>query len=348
MKTKKTIGIILKLTAICLLLAGVVIITMNFTDDRYERTDDAQIEQYVSPLNVKVSGYIKEIRFTEHQHVNKGDTLLIIDDREYAIALQQAEASLMDAQRGRKVVGNTLNTAANSATVYDSNIEEAELRVAKLESDYDRYSKLLEKKATTPVIVEQYKTELEMAKSRVGALKRQREAAQSSVSEVNQRQENAKAAILRAEAAVNMARLNLSYTVVTAPCSGWVGRRTIEVGQLVSPGQTVTTLIPDTRKWVVANFKETQLSRLHMGQKVDISVDALPDKRFRGTITAISSATGSKYSMVPTDNSAGNFVKIQQRIPVRIDFSETISPDDNSRMAAGMMCEITVEITDGK
>lgn len=348
MKTKKTIGIILKLTAICLLLAGVVIITMNFTDDRYERTDDAQIEQYVSPLNVKVSGYIKEIRFTEHQHVNKGDTLLIIDDREYAIALQQAEASLMDAQSGRKVVENTLNTAANSATVYDSNIEEAELRVAKLESDYDRYSKLLEKKATTPVIVEQYKTELEMAKSRVGALKRQREAAQSSVSEVNQRQENAKAAILRAEAAVNMARLNLSYTVVTAPCSGWVGRRTIEVGQLVSPGQTVTTLIPDTRKWVVANFKETQLSRLRMGQKVDISVDALPDKRFRGTITAISSATGSKYSMVPTDNSAGNFVKIQQRIPVRIDFSETISPDDNSRMAAGMMCEITVEITDGK
>lgn len=348
MKTKKTIGIILKLTAICLLLAGVVIITMNFTDDRYERTDDAQIEQYVSPLNVKVSGYIKEIRFTEHQHVNKGDTLLIIDDREYAIALQQAEASLMDAQSGRKVVGNTLNTAANSATVYDSNIEEAELRVAKLESDYDRYSKLLEKKATTPVIVEQYKTELEMAKSRVGALKRQREAAQSSVNEVNQRQENAKAAILRAEAAVNMARLNLSYTVVTAPCSGWVGRRTIEVGQLVSPGQPVTTLIPDTRKWVVANFKETQLSRLHKGQKVDISVDALPDKRFRGTITAISSATGSKYSMVPTDNSAGNFVKIQQRIPVRIDFSETISPEDNSRMAAGMMCEITVEITDGK
>lgn len=207
-----------------------------FCDNRYERTDDAQVEQYISPVKVKVAGYIREIRFTEHQHVRKGDTILIIDDREYAIALQQAEASLIDAHSGRKVVGNTLNTASSSATVYDASIEEAELRIAKLQRDYDRYAKLLEKKASTPVIVEQYKTELDMEKARVSALKRQRKAAHSSVSEVSQRQENAEAAILRAEAAVDMARLNLSYTVVTAPADGCVGRRTIEEGQLVSPG----------------------------------------------------------------------------------------------------------------
>ena len=224
-----------KLVAVCVLLAGIAVIIGIFSNNRYERTDDAQVEQYVSPINVKVAGYIREIRFTEHQHVCKGDTLLIIDDREYSIALQQAEASLMDARSGRKVVGNTLNTASNSATVYDASIEEAELRVAKLERDYNRYAKLLEKKASTPVVVEQYKTELDMAKARVSALKRQREAARSSVSEVSQRQENAEAAILRAEAAVNLARLNLSYTVVTAPADGCVGRRTIEEGQLVSP-----------------------------------------------------------------------------------------------------------------
>lgn len=337
-----------KIVAICLLLAGIIVIITMFCDNRYERTDDAQVEQYISPVNVKVSGYIREIRFTEHQHVRKGDTLLIIDDREYIIALQQAEASLMDAHSGRKVVGNTLNTASNSATVYDASIEEAELRVAKLQRDYDRYAKLLEKKASTPIIVDQYKTELDMAKTRVCALKRQREAAHSSVSEVSQRQENAEAAILRAEAAVNMARLNLSYTVVTAPADGCVGRRTIEEGQLVNPGQTITTLIPDTRKWVIANFKETQMSRIHTGQTVDISIDALPDKRFHGTVTAISSATGSKYSMIPTDNSAGNFVKIQQRIPMRIDFDKELSAEDNRRMAAGMMCEIKVDVTGGK
>lgn len=337
-----------KLVAICLLLAGITVIIGMFCDNRYERTDDAQVEQYVSPINVKVAGYIREIRFTEHQRVRKGDTLLIIDDREYAIALQQAEASLMDAHSGRKVVGNTLNTASNSASVYDASIEEAELRVAKLQRDYDRYAKLLEKKASTPVIVEQYKTELDMAKARVCALKRQREAARWSVSEVSQRQENAEAAILRAEAAVDMARLNLSYTVVTAAADGCVGRRTIEEGQLVSPGQTITTLIPDTRKWVVANFKETQMSRIRMGQTVEISIDALPDKSFQGTITAISAATGSKYSMIPTDNSAGNFVKIQQRIPVRIDFGDELGAEDNRRMAAGMMCEIKVDVTGGK
>lgn len=337
-----------KLVVICLLLAGIIVIIGIFCDNRYERTDDAQVEQYVLPVNVKVAGYIREIRFTEHQHVRKGDTLLIIDDREYAIALQQAEASLMDAHSGRKVVAGTLNTASNSATVYDASIEEAELRVAKLQRDHDRYAKLLEKKASTPVVVEQYKTELDMAKARVRALKRQREAARSSVSEVNQRQENAEAAILRAEAAVNMARLNLSYTVITAPTDGYVGRRTIEEGQLVNPGQTITTLIPDARKWVIANFKETQMSRIHKGQKVEIDIDALPDKHFHGTVTAISAATGSKYSMIPTDNSAGNFVKIQQRIPVRIDFGNELSAEDNRRMAAGMMCEIKVDVTGGK
>lgn len=340
---KKTFG---KAAAILLLAAGATVIVTMFTDNGVERTDDAQVEQYISPVNVKVAGYIKEIRFTEHQFVHKGDTILIIDDREYAIALKQAEAQLMDARSGRKVIGNSVNTASSSATVLDASIEEAELRVEKLERDYRRYSALLEKKASTPVIVEQYKTELDMAKARVSALKRQREAARSTVSEVSQRQENADAAILRAEAAVDMARLNLSYTVITAPADGYLGRRTIEQGQLVSPGQTITTLIPDSKKWVVANFKEPQMARIRPGQSVEITVDAMPGKRFAGTVTAISQATGSKYSMVPTDNSAGNFVKIQQRVPVRIDFNGSLDDTANSRMAAGMMCEIKVDVKD--
>lgn len=340
---KKTFG---KAAAILLLAAGATVIVTMFTDNGVERTDDAQVEQYISPVNVKVAGYIKEIRFTEHQFVHKGDTILIIDDREYAIVLKQAEAQLMDARSGRKVIGNSVNTASSSATVLDASIEEAELRVEKLERDYRRYSALLEKKASTPVIVEQYKTELDMAKARVSALKRQREAARSTVSEVSQCQENADAAIQRAEAAVDMARLNLSYTVITAPADGYLGRRTIEQGQLVSPGQTITTLIPDGKKWVVANFKETQMARIRPGQSVEITVDAMPGKRFAGTVTAISQATGSKYSMVPTDNSAGNFVKIQQRVPVRIDFNGSLDDTANSRMAAGMMCEIKVDVKD--
>ncbi len=326
------------------ILAGVLTIIMLFVDNSTEKTDDAQIEQYISPVNVKVPGYIKEIRFTEHQYVHKGDTLMIIDDSEYVIVLQQAEAALIDARSGRKVVGNTVNTASTSAAVFESTIEEAELRVEKLQRDYDRYSRLLEQKATTPVVVEQYRTELDMAKARVSALRRQREAALSTVSEVNQRRENADAAIMRAEAAVDMAQLNLSYTVITAPADGFLGRRSIEVGQLVNPGQTITTIMPEGSKWIVANFKETQMAHIRIGQKAEIRIDAIPGMVFNGEISAISSATGSKYSMIPTDNSAGNFVKIQQRIPVRIDFTDSISTELNRRMAAGMMCEIKVDV----
>ena len=336
--------LIINIIVACLLLAGIVWLVCKYYNPEYESTDDAQVEQYMSPINVKVSGYIREIRFTEHQHVKKGDTLVVIDDREFIIAFHQAEASLMDARSGRKVAESSLNTASTSATVYDSSIREAELRAEKLGRDYERYTNLLAKKATTPIIVEQYKTEYDMAKAKVAALKQQREAAKSTVSEVGQRRENASAAILRAEAAVDMAKLNLSYTVITAPVDGYVGRRNIEEGQLVSPGQTLTTLIPDTRKWIVANFKETQMTNIHKGQTVDITIDAMPDKHFVGTVTAISSATGSKFSLLPTDNSAGNFVKIQQRIPVRIDFSHDMGLEDNQRLAAGMMGEVKVRI----
>ncbi len=337
---------IVTVTAALLILAGIFLIALRYVDNDSERTDDAQLEQYISPINVKVPGYINEIRFTEHQYVHKGDTLMIIDGREYAIALQQAEAALIDAKNGRKVIGNTVNTASTSAAVFESTIEEAELRVEKLQRDYERYSRLLERKATTPVVVEQYRTELDMARARVSALRRQREAAHSTVSEVSQRQESAEAAVMRAQAAVDMARLNLSYTVITAPADGFLGRRTIEEGQLVNPGQTITTLMPDGPKWVVANFKETQMSRIRPGLDVEISIDALPGHVFRGKVSAISSATGSKYSMIPTDNSAGNFVKIQQRIPVRIDFADTVSVADSRRMAAGMMCEIKVKLSE--
>ncbi len=337
---KKAVGII----GICLAIWGLYAIMSLFVDYKSnETTDDAQVEQYLSPVNIRVPGYIKKIYFTEHQHVRKGDTLLVLEDDEYRIRLKEAEAALMDARSGRKVVANTLNTVSNSASVYDASIAEAQYRVEQLEKDYRRYSSLLKKNATTPIVVEQYQTQLEMARARVAALKQQREAAHSSVTEVDQRQENAEAAVKRAEAAVDLAALNLSYTVVTAPCNGCLGRRSIEEGQLVNAGQTLTTIIPDTRKWVVANYKETQISSLAVGQEVEVTVDAFAGKTFKGRITAISSATGSKYSMVPTDNSAGNFVKIQQRVPVRIELTD-ISDEDNARLAAGMMCVVKANL----
>lgn len=339
-KTQKIVG---NVVAVTLVAAAVTVVWNMLRSSDYEATDDAQVEQYMAPVNVRSAGYIKEIRFKEHQYVKKGDTLVIIDPREYQIAVKVAEATLMEARNGMGSLSASQQTVTSSAGAIDAQIEEARIRVRKLTEDYARFLKLLEQKATTPMVVEEYRTNLEMAKVRVQALESQRNAARSQVQEVGQKRTNVEAAILKAEAALEKARLDLSYCVITAPSDGYLGRRTIEEGQLVGTGQTVTTIISGTSKWVVANFKETQVERLRVGQRVIISVDAFKDKEFTGTVSAISSATGSKYSMVPTDNSAGNFVKIQQRVPVPIDF-EGLTDEINKRLAAGMMCEIKVKV----
>ena len=338
-KSSKTLTIL----GIIILCGGLVWIGMIFWGfDKKTTTDDAQVEQYISSINVRASGYISEIRFTEHQYVHKGDTLLIIDNREHKIRLMEAEAALKDANAGKNVIGATLDRTENSVLVYDSSIDEIEARINKLRKDKSRFENLVKRNAATPIQLEQIETELIALEAKLESVKQQKRTANSSVTEVVNKQESVEAAILRATAAVEMARLNLSYTVVTAPCDGWLGRRALEVGQLVSAGQAITNILPDEQKWIIANYKETQIKNLSVGQKVNITIDAWPDDEFQGVITHISAATGSKYSMVPTDNSAGNFVKIQQRIPVRIDFV-SLSKEDNSKLAAGMMAVVEIE-----
>lgn len=308
-----------------------------------ETSNDAQVEQYISPVNLRASGYIKKIYFTEHQQVHKGDTLLVLDDREYRIRVMEAEAALKDAMAGATVMDATLQTTQTTASVYEASIAEIEIRLAKLEKDRQRYENLVKRNAATPIQLEQIETEYEATRKKLEATRRQQRAAMSGIKEVSNRKESTEAAIQRAKAALEMARLNLSYTVVVAPCDGKLGRRALEEGQYITAGQSVTYILPNSQKWIVANYKETQVENLKLGQEVRIAVDALSDREFTGKITAISGATGSKYSLVPTDNSAGNFVKIQQRIPVRIDFTD-LSEEDNARLAAGMMVVVKAKL----
>lgn len=336
--------IVVSLLGIAIIAWGVFQVVCLFLDYKQtETSNDAQIEQYVSPVNLRASGYIRKIYFTEHQNVHKGDTLLVLDDRKYKIRVMEAEAALKDAQAGATVIGATLQTTQTTASVYEASISEVEIRLAKLEKDRTRYQNLVKRNAATPIQLEQIETEYEATRKKLEALKRQQKAALSGVNEVSHRRANTEAAIQRATAALEMARLNLSYTVVVAPCDGKLGRRALEEGQFITAGQTITYILPDTQKWVIANYKETQIENLSVGQEVVITVDAISNKEFTGKITAISGATGSKYSLVPTDNSAGNFVKIQQRIPVRIDFTD-LSKEDNECLAAGMMVVVKAKL----
>lgn len=204
--------------------------------------------------------------------------------------------------------------------------------------EYHRYENLIRDESVSRQQYEQVKADYDATKARYEALLHQKEAAQSQFKETTRRQTGAEANILGREAALDMARLNLSYTVLTAPYDGYMGRRSLETGQYVQAGQTISYLVRSSDKWITANYRETQIAHIYIGQPVCIKVDAFPNRVFHGTVTAISEATGSKYALVPTDNSAGNFVKVQQRIPVRIRIDDA-SDEEMGTLRAGMMVE---------
>ena len=339
LKKLKIRNITLNTVCICLVVTGIVW-TVNYfwRYANYEITNDAMVDQYIAPLNIRASGYIKEVRFTEHQYVQKGDTLLILDDREYRIRLKDAEAALMDARGSKDVLSSGIETSHMNIAVQDANIAETRARLSQQETELRRYASLIKKQAVSQQEYEQAKANYEASKARYEALMRQKDSASSQYSETSKKTTGIEANILRKEAEVEMAQLNLSYTVVTAPYEGYMGRRTLEPGQFVQAGQTLSYLVRSNDKWITANYKETQIDHIFIGQKVLIRVDALKGQTFEGKVTAISEATGSKYALVPTDNSAGNFVKVQQRIPVRIEFTNA-SSQEMKRLRAGIMVE---------
>lgn len=349
-KDKKQASMILRIVHWIVTIIGIMIILWGiwkavqlFLDySTKEECDDAQVEQYMTPVNLRATGYISRICFQEHQYVHKGDTLMILDQREYLIRVKEAEAAVKDAMAGGDVLGATIERTSQSASVIDNTIEELQVRLQQLEKDRQRYRNLLEKKAVTQYQLDQIEVEYKALTQKLNAAQQQRKAAGTGVSEVRHRTASIEAARQRTEAALEQAQLNLSYTVVIAPCDGQVGRRTIEEGQYITAGTTITYIIPDTPKWIICNFKEKQLEQVKVGQKCEITIDAMKGKTFSGHVTSIAGATGNKFSLVPTDNSAGNFVKIQQRVPVRIDF-DNISKEDNRRLAAGMMAVVKAE-----
>lgn len=307
-----------------------------------EFTDNAQVKQHLTPVNTRVQGFIKRICFDEYQRVKKGDTLVIIEDTEYRLKVAQAEADYQSALAGKTAMHTTINTTQNNILVTDAAIEEQRVRLQNAEADFKRYEGLLKEEAVTPHQFDRVKTDYEATKARYEQLLRQKQSTSLVKQEQTQRLDQNESAIKLAEAELELARLNLSYTVILATADGVTGRKEIHEGELVQQGQTLVTLVDGTEKWVIANYKETQTTRMQKGQLVDIQVDALPGVAFEGRISSISDATGSFYSLIPQDNSAGNFVKVEQRIPVRIEFTARNRAEDLERLRAGMNVECTV------
>lgn len=308
-------------------------------------TNSAQVEEFINPVNTRVAGYIKEIKYSEHQAVKKGDTLVVLDDREIRTQLAQAEAAYQNARASRNVTASAVNTVSNNVNVADANIAGAKARLWNAEQNLNRYRNLLASEAVTRQQFDQVKTEYDATRAAYETLISQKNTASLATGETRSRLGVNDAEIKRTAAMLDMARINLSYTVITAPYDGIMGRRMINEGQLVQPGQQLGTIVLKGQKWVTANFLESQMPGVKIGEKISLTVDALGGKQLVGEVTAISAATGSKYSNVPVDNSTGNFVKVQQRIPVRIEFTPDNKKEDLDMLRAGMNVNVTLNKT---
>ncbi len=336
--TKKTI--IANTVLIVIIILGIIWVCQKFIHvGSTEYTYNAQVKQHLTPVNNRVQGFIKEIRFEEYEPVSKGDTLVLIEDSEYRLRVASAEADLQSAYVAKEAMLTTINTSEQNIAVTDAAIKEAKIRLNNAEKDYHRYSELIRQEAVTQQQYDAVKTEYDASTARLDQLQEQRKSQVLVMREQTQRVEQNEAAIKLAEAALNLAQLNLSYTAIVATADGVTGRKNIHEGELAQPGQTMVTIVDGTQKWVIANYKETQTTYMEVGQKVDVTVDAVPDVHYKGVIESISDATGASYSLVPQDNSAGNFVKVEQRIPVKIVFTDENSEEDLARLRAGMNAE---------
>ena len=326
-KTKK---FIYNIVVILLLITGISWVFSRFIHlGRVEYTDNAQIRQLIC--------------FDEYRPVRKGDTLALIEDTEFRFRVAQAEADYQNALSGKSAMTTTINTTQNNLAVSDAGLEEARIRMDNAQREYQRYKNLYEKAAVTHQQYDAVKTDYEALKARYELLSRQKQSTALIKQEQTQRLEQNMAGIKLAKAALELAKFNLSYTVITAPCDGTTGRKKIQEGQLIQPGQTLVDIVDANDIWIVANYKETQTANIREGQSVEIEVDAVPGIRFEGVVKSISRATGASFSLFPQDNSAGNFVKVEQRIPLRIEFTGKNNKADLERLRAGMNVECEVK-----
>lgn len=323
----------------------------------HEETDDAQIKADVSPVISRVSGYVQDVRVADNQFVKKGDTLLVLDQRDLRIILQQAEAALgtarsnlSAAQANSNAANQSISTSRAAVQTANDQIEAARVNVTRTSQDLQRYENLIRDHSITQQQFEQAQAAAELAKRQLQVLVDQKNQASvqtnvvSSQSAATATQTGVATSVIRQrEVDVENAKLNLSYSVIVAPESGTVSKVPVQTGQFIQAGSALFSIVLSTEKWVVANFKETQYNKMATGQKVTVHVDAIPNHDFDAVVRSFSPATGSEFSLLPPDNASGNFVKVVQRLPVKIDFTNK-SDSLLKRLRSGMNVFVDVHL----
>jgi membrane fusion protein (multidrug efflux system) len=328
------------------ILAAVLVLAVGFTLKEYfyfqahEVTDNAQVDADISPVISRVSGYVKEIRFTDNQDVRAGDTLAILDDRDFKIKLQQAEAALASARQSVNVSRYAIQEAESNIATARAKVKAAEVKVWKATEDFNRYKNLYADHAITKAQYDAVKADKESAEAALLVAQTQVPVIHKKVSTNEQEAMAIASNIAGRQSDVDYARLQLSYTAIIAPADGIASKRNIQLGQLVQAGQSLLAIVNDKGLYITANFKETQMEHLKVGEKVDITVDAYPDVQVHGSVQSFAGATGAKFSLLPPDNATGNFVKVVQRVPVRIKLDSNAG--FNTVLRPGMSVKVVV------
>ena len=310
-------------------------LTKYIHGQHHEETDDAQVEANISPVISKISGYVLKVNVKDNQFIHKGDTLMTLDDRDMQIVLQQAQAAVATAQSNytaaqanSNAASKNINTTNAAVSTANAQIEAAKINVGRTTQDYQRYENLIKDHSITQQQYEQALAAKQLAERQLQVVVQQKNQAATQTGVVSS-QSNATAQqvgvagsiIKQRQVDVENAKLNLSYTVIKAPESGMVSKVPIQEGQYLQAGQSTFSIVLNNDKWVVANFKETQYNKMREGQKVIIHADAFPKHDFEAVLSSFAPATGSRFALLPADNASGNFVKVVQRLPVKIDFT---------------------------
>lgn len=295
-------------------------------------TEDAQVDGHLVSIAAKVQGSVGDLKVRDNEVVKQGQVLLTLDDQDYAAALAKAKAELEEAEARLSASGAETQAAQESyesarkaeVAVAEANIAVRTANQTKARADLERMKPLAERHEISALTFDGYRTaadvadqELAAARKRLDAVRQEVKIRRTGTASARAREEASAAAIARARASVKALELQVGYCTVSAPVPGMVTRRTVEPGQIVQPGQTLMMLVPLHDVWVTANFKETQLEDVRPGQEAEVEVD-MNGRTLKGKVDSIAGSTGSKLSLFPPENAAGNFVKVVQRVPVKI------------------------------
>jgi membrane fusion protein, multidrug efflux system len=308
----------------------------------HEETDDAQVEGDISPVLPRVSGYVSHVLVVDNQHVVVGQPLMEIDAQELDLKIQQAQSAVQNALADKVTAEAVLTTAQSLALTAGANIDTAEVRRRKAAADLVRDTSLLKTGAITDTQYNDTRAAADTANDQLLSVRSEGKTAEAQIAVATARVEASRTMAEEKAADLAYARLQRSYAAVPAPIAGVVSRKSVEPGQFVQAGQTLMSIASDANVWVVANFKETQLTRMKPGQDVDFEADSYPGFVFHGKVESISGATGARFALLPPDNSTGNYVKVTQRVPVKIVLAQ--APDADRALRPGMSVDATVSV----